>query len=407
MRPGGEGGREVAAGDKVLLLLVLLFALIEQLLFGMVPDDAFVTFRYADNIAAGHGAVFNVGDGFEGPPNFLWLILVTLPKALFGLDVARSATVLSVLCVLGCVVLAYRLGGRFGLPAAVLTSGASGLAAYGLAGTETALFVLLLLAVVGALATGHAVVAGVLAALAMMTRPEGVVPAVLAVIWLIVGAARRRWSWWTPLADLLGLLVFVVPWLVWRATYYDEPLTGRSLMPFTPFSYGFLAVTLAAVGIARVCQRRARPSPSPRRGPLAVSAVALSVCAVSLPISAATWPDVAERRALVAETEEIGAWLADRVQPGSVIATGRAALAYTIGTRLVAVGESLAAVRWPDMVAYSATRDCAGYAGFYESATFQRVGTGAWVTVYPRQDQFGKLVERLSADPRMTYVPCP
>src|SRR5438067_2358346 len=286
-REGGHGMHRLwmARRDRALLLLVLAFALIAQLLFATIRDDAFITFRYADNIAAGHGAVFNLGERVEGPADFLWLVLVTLPKALFGLDVATVALVLSTTCVLGCVVLAYQLGGRFGLLAAVLTAGFSGLAAYGLAGTEMPLFVLLVLAVA-----------------------------------------------------------------------------------------------------------------------LAVATVALAVCALSLPISAAASHGVSDRRAQLAETTEIGSWLADHLPPGSVIGTGGSlALAYAVGSRLVVTDK----VRGrPVLIGYATTKDCT-QSGGYLAATFRRAETGAWVTVYPRDDQFRQLVQLLDDDPRLTYVPCP
>jgi len=405
-REGGHGMHRLwmARRDRALLLLVLAFALIAQLLFATIRDDAFITFRYADNIAAGHGAVFNLGERVEGPADFLWLVLVTLPKALFGLDVATVALVLSTTCVLGCVVLAYQLGGRFGLLAAVLTAGFSGLAAYGLAGTEMPLFVLLVLAVAHAVKTRHPMVAGVLAALAMMTRPEGIALVGLAGLWLAVRAARRLVSWWAPVGFVLGMLVFAAPWLVWRSTYYDQAVTTRPVVPFSVASYGFLLATLAAVGVAVVCEVRARPSPTPRRGPLAVATVALAVCALSLPISAAASHGVSDRRAQLAETTEIGSWLADHLPPGSVIGTGGSlALAYAVGSRLVVTDK----VRGrPVLIGYATTKDCT-QSGGYLAATFRRAETGAWVTVYPRDDQFRQLVQLLDDDPRLTYVPCP
>ena len=41
-------------------------------------DDAFISFpsRYAQNLAAGNGLVFNVGERVEGYTNFLWVILL-------------------------------------------------------------------------------------------------------------------------------------------------------------------------------------------------------------------------------------------------------------------------------------------------------------------------------------------
>ncbi len=44
-----------------------------------ILDDAFITYRFAENIAAGYGVAWNPGDPpVEGYINFLWMILNTL-----------------------------------------------------------------------------------------------------------------------------------------------------------------------------------------------------------------------------------------------------------------------------------------------------------------------------------------
>ncbi|TMQ06093.1 MAG: hypothetical protein E6J91_38830 [Deltaproteobacteria bacterium] len=49
-------------------------------------DDAFITFRYADNLVGGHGPVFNAGERVEGFTNLLWTLWIAL-----GLRVGVSA----------------------------------------------------------------------------------------------------------------------------------------------------------------------------------------------------------------------------------------------------------------------------------------------------------------------------
>ncbi|MFA6197079.1 MAG: hypothetical protein WC656_10600 [Sulfurimonas sp.] len=45
-------------------------------------DDAFITYRYAENLFLGNGAYFNIGEKVEGYSNFLYLVLM-LPAFLF------------------------------------------------------------------------------------------------------------------------------------------------------------------------------------------------------------------------------------------------------------------------------------------------------------------------------------
>ena len=39
-------------------------------------DDAFISFRYARNLADGYGLVWNIGERVEGYTNFLWVCLM-------------------------------------------------------------------------------------------------------------------------------------------------------------------------------------------------------------------------------------------------------------------------------------------------------------------------------------------
>ena len=219
------------------LTLVLGLSLLHQLLFATVTEDALVTFRYAQNIADGNGPVFNPGERVEGYTNFLWLVLVALPRAAFGADVRTTAVVLGVVAALGCVLVSCFLVNRIvaaaapdgavprpaiGVAAAVLTASAGGLAVYGASGSEVPLFVLLVLATGYALAARRPVVAGVLVAFAVMTSPEGLVVAVLAGLWLVGAALKRRHSWWAPVGYAQSALVFLIPRLAWRATFYQH-----------------------------------------------------------------------------------------------------------------------------------------------------------------------------------------
>lgn len=49
------------------------------LLGGRLQDDAYISFRYARNLAEGAGLVWNVGERVEGYTNFLWTLLLAIP----------------------------------------------------------------------------------------------------------------------------------------------------------------------------------------------------------------------------------------------------------------------------------------------------------------------------------------
>jgi hypothetical protein len=73
-----------------------------------IPDDAYISFRYARNFSDGLGLVFNPGERVEGYSNFLWtLVLGLLARA--GADIVFAATVLSAAAALGTAWVSLRL----------------------------------------------------------------------------------------------------------------------------------------------------------------------------------------------------------------------------------------------------------------------------------------------------------
>lgn len=212
------------------LLTIAALAVAHQLLFGTLAEDAFITFRYATNLADGFGPVFNIGEQVEGYTNFLLVVILAGLRTVFDADVVVAARGIGLMCTVGCVFAAYllarRLLGRaeFGVLAAALTATAGSLAAYGPSGLETSLFALLLLGALLAVCAERWVIAGLLVALATMTRPEGLVVAGVIVVWLGVLAARRSLSWWKPTAFVLGGLVLGMPWTAWRLIFYGHLL---------------------------------------------------------------------------------------------------------------------------------------------------------------------------------------
>ena len=65
--------------------------------YRFLTDDAFISFRYARNLATGHGLVFNPGhEPVEGYSNFLW-VLILAGARFVGLSPERIANALSLL----------------------------------------------------------------------------------------------------------------------------------------------------------------------------------------------------------------------------------------------------------------------------------------------------------------------
>jgi hypothetical protein len=92
-RPPPRNNRETRAASVFALVYVALaFAL---LAYGFPHEDAFILFKYAKNLACGHGIVFFAGGPHaEGATDFLWMTLLAAARAI-GIDVAATAALLN------------------------------------------------------------------------------------------------------------------------------------------------------------------------------------------------------------------------------------------------------------------------------------------------------------------------
>ncbi len=199
---------------------------------GELIDDAYISFRYAQNLTTGHGLVFNVGERVEGYTNFLWVILLAGP-ALLGFDVPMASQILGALCALLAVwTTTFLLPAESGLswrrllaPALLATNAT--FAMWAVHGLETALFTLLVAAGVRAdlyaqSGRGRPFSSSFWWALATLTRPEGAVLFAASLTYQVL-TRRARWvnrrGWLGPLL----YVAIVAPHVLWRLTYYGYP----------------------------------------------------------------------------------------------------------------------------------------------------------------------------------------
>lgn len=95
--PEGRPARLVALGPMVTAIGVLIASIYIALDF--VKDDAYITFRYAQNLVNGRGLVFNVGERVEGSTTFLWTFVIA-PFEAMGLDLFQVTEILgTALCI--------------------------------------------------------------------------------------------------------------------------------------------------------------------------------------------------------------------------------------------------------------------------------------------------------------------
>jgi len=149
-----------------------------------LTDDAFIPFRYLANLLAGHGLVYNPGERVWGYTNFLWIALLATPIA-GGIDPLAAARALGVLSNAAVFVWVLALlpaddgaTRRWNPAGAALLAMSGPFLLQALSGLETAFFSLLVLATLELYGRARQIggwrppAAGLMAALAMLTRPE-------------------------------------------------------------------------------------------------------------------------------------------------------------------------------------------------------------------------------------------
>ncbi len=211
-------------------LCVILFSIVLYF-FNYVPDDTFITLRYAKNAIRGYGLVFNRFDRVEGYSNFLWLmLLVAAGKAQLPLILASRALslILSLISILLTAVYAGKLTGPeqsdgrkaliIGLPALSLAA-SSTLATWSLSGTELPLFTSLLLLAAIALVDGREYLSLTLAALLGLVRPEGVAFFVLFLLFITNESDRKRKLFLVGIAIAVALYL---PYIIWKKSYFGS-----------------------------------------------------------------------------------------------------------------------------------------------------------------------------------------
>lgn len=228
--------------------------------FRYVQDDAFITFRYAQNFANGDGLVLNPGERVEGYTNFLWTVLMALPEKQ-GWSTPTFSLLVTLVLLVAAIYVSYAfstlvLGDRpkAVLATAVLVANMS-FVGYGSGGLETMLQTFLVMTVAWLLietdgrsnATVRRLAAGVVGGVAVLVRMDS---AVLVGTWFLISL----WSAWKAeptdnrivrsvgAAALMGVPVvaIITPWLVWKYDYYGSIVPNTQAAKDAGFLIPFL-----------------------------------------------------------------------------------------------------------------------------------------------------------------------
>lgn len=388
--PPPRSGPALADALLPAALLAALALLVYQYWF--VCDDAFITFRYARNLASGNGLVYNLGERVEGYSNFLWTLLCAALYAV-RLNLPQAAPAVSTACAAALLVYVYATLRRrcqvAPLPAALATAFMScsmPFVIWSSGGLETMPFALALFVLFERLVFAYAesgavphdnrrgdarrkpaaraassqptvredaptagrwstwITAGVLALLVALLRTEGICWALVVLALAAAGRVLCRKPDLRPLAIAAAvLLVGFGAYFAWRYAYYGTALSNtaaakaefsadRLRRGFDYVAVLFLTVTsLFAIFPAIVVVLRSMPSRQSM--PLSLMALAFPVYAVVVSGDFMTFGRFVVP-ALPFMALCVGRMLA-AIDRGSI---GRRALAALLGAGLIALG---------------------------------------------------------------------
>ena len=218
-------------------------------------DDAFISYRYALNLATGHGLVFNPGEYVEGYTNLLWTLLIAAGIALGG-EAEALGRWLSVIFGAATLITTYAYAAGLLQKRAVWLAllaplgllAANSFVCWTTSGLETPLFAWLAVSASLALAWERRTLTAILCLLATMTRPEGALLAasLLGYDFLAQLAAGRVLAWQRRLAGAAGPCALFACGLLlmtlFRLWYYDDivPNTFYAKVGGIPVSRGWI-----------------------------------------------------------------------------------------------------------------------------------------------------------------------
>ena len=203
-----------------------------------IQDDAFISFRYADNLVRGLGLVWNAGERVEGYSNFLWTLLIA-GGMWCGADPVLFSQLLGIALYTVTLVTSFRLARLFlcsdglALAALVLLATNHTFSSYATGGLETQLQTALVTIALyrTALAVhrrdlrrAECVRLGFLFTAAILTRLDSAIPCAVMGVYLAVHFRRNGSSIRERLALAASfaapMLLVLGPWLVWKSLYY-------------------------------------------------------------------------------------------------------------------------------------------------------------------------------------------
>jgi len=163
---------------SLVLFIVAFIAIISGTRYFLI-DDAYISFRYAYQLAHHGMLVYNLGERVEGITNLLWTVLLAVVNQLFNISIEQAALLLSLVFLFLACFRVWQLSPMLGAThitgalAAILLLTSSEFLISATNGLEVSLYTFLLAEIIYSYCSEHLKRAYVFAGLLFMTRPEG------------------------------------------------------------------------------------------------------------------------------------------------------------------------------------------------------------------------------------------
>ncbi len=203
--------------NVILASLIALYAIPGSI----IVDDAFITFRYALNLAEGNGLVYNLGEQYLGVTTPLYAMLLSLAYVVLPMPFEALAVLFHAGSAILSTLLVIRLLRRQPMPYLSLLFPVLFLPNYYVSvtvGMESVLFVAACLVAITLFRARSSILLGVVCSSLCLIRPDGA----LLVLLLFV------FRWWEekrfPLRLCMTGIVAAIPWLVFSMVYFGNPI---------------------------------------------------------------------------------------------------------------------------------------------------------------------------------------
>lgn len=249
-----------------LIFSVLIFLLLSYIYFPESIDDAYITLRFSKNFFLGNGPVFNIGEAVEGYSNFSWMVILGMVGHM-GIPMEIGMKFLSFISGLGTLIIVWKLAinwfkSAIATATAVILLGVSSFfAMWSVDGLETMFYTLLVTALIYMLTTTgiSSVLIGTVAGIVALTRPEGIMFSLIAVVYLTF-----RQGFISGFKAFVPVAVCVGGYEAFRIFYFGEFVSNTAIAKIHPslttvvgglryfYAYnaasGYLVIPLALIG---------------------------------------------------------------------------------------------------------------------------------------------------------------